>query len=178
MIFAGDIESTVSKEECAKLAELARGKLVLEVGSYLGRSTIAMASTAEVVHSVDWHIGDLHNQYRDSLKEFLKNLEEYKFRHKVRVHIGASEELAAVFASDFFEFIFLDSFHAEEAVKLDILNYYPKLRPGGFIAFHDYGMHPPEAKPPFGVTQAVDEFVDREALKIDVIGTLAVVGPK
>jgi len=43
----------VTFEECQMLQDHARGKMCLEIGSWFGRSTIAMAETAEKVYAVD-----------------------------------------------------------------------------------------------------------------------------
>ena len=51
------IPSALSKRECALLAHYARRRYVTEVGSLLGRSTIAMAETATHVVAIDRHCG-------------------------------------------------------------------------------------------------------------------------
>src|SRR4029077_15222095 len=52
-------------EECDLLADWARDKLILELGVYLGRSTVAMARTARHVVSVDHFQGSpLENWYK------------------------------------------------------------------------------------------------------------------
>ena len=53
-----DIATSMSEMELDKLADLAQGKRVLEIGARVGASTVAMARVAESVHSVDWHQGD------------------------------------------------------------------------------------------------------------------------
>jgi len=47
LLFAADVGSAVTKGQCRRLAALARGKTVLKLGSWLGRSTIALASTVD-----------------------------------------------------------------------------------------------------------------------------------
>jgi hypothetical protein len=54
-VFAGDVDSVVSEDECEELARLARIGVVFEIGSYYRRSTIGLTSTAAVVHSLDPH---------------------------------------------------------------------------------------------------------------------------
>lgn len=116
MIFAEDIESAVTRRECEALARYAEGARVLEVGSWYGRSTIALASSADRVYAVDWHYGDAHAGQRDTLQGFLANLERYGVRGKVIPVVGVVEDVAPLFASRVFDVVFLDAFHEEETV--------------------------------------------------------------
>lgn len=49
---------------------------------------------------------------------------------------GTSEESFHL-VPDEFDFIFVDGNHSRNSVMLDILNYEPKVVPGGFMLFHD-----------------------------------------
>src|SRR5262245_41847662 len=51
-------EGWLTAAEALYPSALARDRLVLELGSYKGRSTAALAQTALQVVSVDWHRGD------------------------------------------------------------------------------------------------------------------------
>jgi len=174
-MIALDVDSSVSQEECSHLALLAKGKTVLEVGSWLGRSTIAMASEAVRVHSVDWHKGDPHSGGQDTLVPFIRNLERHGVRDKVVIHAAKLEDVAPVFRAAAFDLVFLDAFHSRKAVEDDIAMIMPMLAPSGRLAFHDYGRAMAIGGIPFGVTEAVDAFVKREGAAIAVIQSLAVV---
>jgi hypothetical protein len=63
-----------------------------------------------------------------------------------------STSAARIFEDNSIDFCFIDADHAYEAVKEDLHSWYPKIRPGGLIAGHDYGGADP------GVKRAVDEF--------------------
>lgn len=174
-IFADEIPSAVSPDECSKLAELAHNRTVLEVGSWLGRSTVALASVAKAVHAVDWHKGDAHSgEGHDTLAEFTANLVRRGVRDKVVIHVGRNEEILPTLTPGMFDLVFVDSFHTREAVERDISLVRPLVAIGGTIAFHDYGIS--HGDPPFGVTQAVDAFCASLGIwKPEVTGTLAVV---
>ena len=176
LIFAEDVESGVSEEECRALAELAAERRVLEVGSWLGRSTIAMASRASIVHAVDWHRGDPHSSYCATLTTFRENLVRYDVLDRVVIHVGLNQDVLPAFAPGLFDLIFLDSFHERSAVERDISLLRPLLRKGGTIAFHDYGRTLSYAGIPFGVTEAVDAFLAKEDLTFRVMESLAIVG--
>jgi predicted O-methyltransferase YrrM len=174
-VFAQDIISAVTLEECQRLTDLARGSVVLEVGSWLGRSTVALASVARSLHAVDWHQGDHHAGFQNTLDAFLGNLTRYKMRDKLVIHLGKIEDVAPILNDGAFDVVFLDAFHSQEAVERDILLLKHKVKSGGALAFHDYGRERCYGGIPFGVTQAVDAFVKRAGLAMEVTGTLAVV---
>lgn len=167
VIYAADILSAVTQAECGRLAELAAGGIVLEMGAHLGRSTVALASTALRVHSIDWHRGDGHAGYNNTLQEFIRNLDRYGLRDKVVAHVGRFEDVIPVFRARQFDLIFLDGFHEEAQVLVDFDQAKGALRAGGAFAFHDYG------SPTFGVTAAVD----RLGLPIERTDNLAVIWP-
>lgn len=62
-----------------------------------------------------------------------------------------------------FDFLFIDAGHLYDDVKFDYLNYYPKVRPGGIIAFHD-------AFPRKGVAVEVHRFIDHIP-NINIVGS-------
>lgn len=177
-IFAADVESEMSYAECERLAMLARGATVLELGAYLGRSTIALASTAAVVHSVDPHKGG-PGHASDSLLRLLANLEVHGVREDVVIHVGLSTEVVPRFRAGSFDVVFIDAMHQRPDVDIDLALAVRCLRPGGWIAFHDYGVKGVEVEGTwhaFGVTEAVDEFTARARVgKPDVVRTLAAV---
>lgn len=166
--FAADIPSAVSIEECQKLGDLAKGKIVIELGSHFGRSTVALASMAARVHAVDWHRGDNHAGLNDSLDAFVANINRYRVRDKVVMHVGRFEDVLPLFKPASFDLAFIDGFHEREAVSKDLGMVTPLIKPDGVIAFHDYGL------PAFGVTGVLTEFASARGLKVDVTRTLAV----
>jgi predicted O-methyltransferase YrrM len=169
--------SAVTRDECARLAELAAGGRVLEFGSYLGRSTIALASTATTVHSIDPH-NDGPPGETDTLQRFLDNLRRYGMRDRVIVHIGVSTQIAPLF-QPVFDFAFIDAAHQRPYVDEDLLLAVGCLRPGGAVALHDYGASGAYGRSgnwePFGVKDAADEFADRAGVELTVTDTTAVV---
>lgn len=167
--FARDVPSAVTQEECSKLSSLAKDKVVLELGSQFGRSTIALASTAKMVHSVDWHDGDPYSGYEESISKFLENIKKHGVREKIVMHVGSFQDVLATFKEGMFDFCFIDAFHEEESVVQDANRVLPLMKTSGLVAFHDYG------RPQFGVTKAVNAFADTRKAKIEIRGSLAMV---
>lgn len=175
---AKDVPSAVTFAECRRLGELARGKRVLELGSYFGRSTIALASTATLVHSVDLHPAeDLHGGFTSTVEPFLENLERYDVRHKVIVHVGFSQVILPELPAASFDLVFLDAQHQREEVEEDVQSILPLMRSGATLAFHDYGIPGVEHNgrwDSFGVTEVVDNLARERGGSLEVVGTLAV----
>ena len=157
------IPTSMSAAEVARLAELATGRRVLEVGSWLGHSTVAMARTAAVVHAVDWHRGDPQAGWDETLHGFYDNLTLHDVRDSVVLHVGRAETVLPLFRTRSFSFAFHDAYHETEAVAADLHEIGRLVERGGLIAVHDYGL--------FGVREAVDAF----GPLVELTETLAVV---
>jgi predicted O-methyltransferase YrrM len=165
-----EIPTALTDDEKRCLAELARGAVVLEVGSQQGASTVAMAREAKVVHAVDWHRGDPAAGEGDTLLSYWRNLHVFGVRERVVTHIGDSALVLPSLRPGAFSGVFLDGCHEEEAVRRDLALAQPLVEPGGWFAFHDYGR--------FGVAPVVDEFVESSGLPMRLVDSIAVVGPR
>lgn len=178
--FPHDVDGWLTPTEGAALAALARGKQVLEIGSYCGRSTICLAQTADHVVSIDPHQGDGTPQPRDTYAEFQDNLQRWQLDKNVlsiRQDVG---DLAGPGPGDTrFDLVFIDGDHSQPAVERDIEFALAHLADGGLLAFHDYRTKPGEHDGRWdpGVTQAVNDFVHAGATIVDRQGTIAVCKP-
>lgn len=158
-----DIPALCSAEQGALLQKYAVNKTVLELGSYMGFSTICMARTATIVYSVDTHRGDEHLGRHDTFQYFLGHLQRYKVIDKVALLVGYTYDILPRLTPGMFDMAFVDATHSYEAVSRDIEMTIPLLKPGGLIAFHDYQEKAPHT---VGVTQAVDENIAAGNFKI------------
>lgn len=78
--------------------------------------------------------------------------------------LRATSEEAAKLVPDGLDFVYIDANHAYEHVKWDIALWWPKVRPGGMLAGHDYDPVAHE-----GVVQAVDEFAATAGVQVWVV---------
>lgn len=165
MIFPHDVEGWLTEEEGRALAEFVRGKTVLEIGAYCGRSTICMAQTAKFVESLDTWDGRGTPNPKRTLIEWGRNLDRYDIKNAKPQTSRSSCKMA--------DRVFIDAAHDLKSVREDILFACSKLTPNGLIAFHDYnrrGSNP-------GVFVAVNEFIRAGAKLLKTVGTIALVEP-
>lgn len=135
-LFPDDVRGWLTPQEGRALHRLARGRRVLEMGSYCGRSTICLAQSAREVVAVDtFQATGLGGQ--DTMTEMTANLDRYRVRHNVRVHRGRFAEVLPTLQARF-DLIFIDGSHDADSVRQDIDLALPLLHPQGVLAFHDY----------------------------------------
>lgn len=125
-------------KEAAVLSDLASGLTVLELGAYMGRSTVALAASASLVVSVDRHQGVVgHNATgRDSLPEYLAHVRDLP---NVVVVIGGFDLIVPLLGRHF-DLVFVDGDHDASSVASDALHARNHVRPGGWVCFHDWDM--------------------------------------
>lgn len=142
--YPADVPGWLTEAEARRLAELAAGLLVLEVGSYHGRSTVALAQTAARVHAVDTHRGDRDCGWGWTLPALQGNLGRYGLAHKVVVHLGESADVLPVLAPGAFGLALIDGAHDFESVRRDVRLAWRLLALEGHLCCHDW--HEPEVR--------------------------------
>ncbi len=139
--FPDDVRGWLTLAEATSLASLTRQKRVLELGSYCGRSTVAMAQNAAMVTAVDWFRGDAFTGECGegwTLPEFTANLTRYGVTDRVEVRVGRIEDVGPTLVADY-DVVFVDSSHDVAAVTRDLRIALNQLRPeGGILALHDW----------------------------------------
>lgn len=173
-----EIPGWLTEAEGRKLAEMAEGKRVLEIGCYEGRSTICMAQTARHVDTVDPFDGRGTTDERDTLDCFRYNLEHYELTGMVKVHVGTTEDVAPLLKPGY-DLVFIDGDHSHEAVRRDIKAAVSLLAPGGLLAFHDYRRTRGDVDGRWdpGVSDCVNDLLNGGGSLISLTDTLAIVRP-
>lgn len=129
---------------------------ILEIGSYIGESTMQFAKRFNMVVSIDPFIDDYDMDdpachcwpFNMVYERFLHNTMSYPNIKSLRLK---SDEAFTILRNYQWDMLYIDGLHTYEGVKADIENYRPLIKPGGFIAGHDY------IENAFGVKKAVDE---------------------
>jgi len=131
---------------------------MIEIGSYLGDSTLVFSEHFSSVLAIDpftedYDLDDDTCNYAplsEVYDEFIKRTKDNPRIHLIRKTSDEAVEAIKKAAIGIdprnleeenlraFDFIYIDGMHTYEQVKKDIQNYLPLLKKGGFIGGHDY----------------------------------------
>jgi predicted O-methyltransferase YrrM len=144
-----------SYNELAYLYDICVDKNVLELGSMVGMSSYVIASVAKSLSCVDvWsdtqdHLSHDQEQAKvyasllpglpNMFESFNKNCKEFIESDKIKMYKGNTHDLVNEFLDNNFDVVFIDADHSYQGVSIDFSLYYSKVKPDGFIVFHDYG---------------------------------------
>lgn len=146
----------------------------LEVGSYEGRSATWMLDNvlthpSSTLTSVDNCAGVTYQ--RRSGMQMTDHIES-TFRYNIELTGRSSQVIRLIQDSrlalpdltrEDYDFVYIDGNHEYEYVVADCANGLALVRPGGLIAFDDYGNEH------LGVRQAVDEFLDTRRSTVEIV---------
>jgi tetratricopeptide (TPR) repeat protein len=128
------------------------GARFVEVGSWLGKSTVYLARQIAAsgkgisLTAVDTFRGSPGEEQQQKVVAahggsvrgaFEANLRRYGVLGRVAVLEAPSVAAAASFPDGTLDFVFIDADHAYESARADLLAWLPKVRPGGVLAGHD-----------------------------------------
>lgn len=136
-------------------------KTMIEIGSFIGESTIIFANYFKHVNAIDPFkpnydpLDPTSNFNFDDVYEEFKNRIEPK-KEKVTIHRMLSDDAVKLLNKNKYDFIYIDGLHTYDGVKNDIINYLPLVKKGGVIGGHDFGT---SHKHLTGVTEAVKEML-------------------
>jgi len=135
--------------------------LVVEIGSWKGKSTIWLAKGSKAgkgakVVAIDPHTGSPEHGKVNTLQEFRRNIKGAGVEAMVRPIVKTSEGAAKGFKGKI-GLLFIDGNHDYEFVKNDLKLWWDKVKPGGYLCGHDYDL--------YDVSKAVVEFSNNKKLK-------------
>ena len=151
--FYQDIYGWFSYEHIYKgiVEQLDDNSLIVEIGSFKGKSAAFMA--VEIANSgkkIKFDCVDpmkLLGHYADSAKEHPEVYEGYdaaSFHQRLitvrgyyNLHAMTSDDAVNLYEDKSIDFLMIDGDHSYEAVKKDVINWIPKIRPGGLIMGDD-----------------------------------------
>lgn len=134
-------------------------KTMVEIGSFVGESTVLFAQSFKKVIAIDPFLADYDEADPTSyLFEFKNVYDTYLDRtspySNIQTLTMTSDAAADILNEDKFDFVYIDGLHTYNGVKTDIINYLPKVKDGGVIGGHDYTNQVPHL---IGVYNAVNE---------------------
>ena len=141
---ADDVEGWLSEAQGRALFDAAAAAtgagIIVEIGSWKGRSTTWLAAGARLagqrVYAIDPHRGSREDPTADTLKEFRDNLARNGLTDAVEAMVMTSEEAAARIPRPI-ELLFIDGDHSYEGVRRDAELWLPRVMEGGTVMFHD-----------------------------------------
>ena len=141
---ACDVEGWLSDAQGRALFDAAAaatgGGVIVEIGSWKGRSTTWLASGARLagqrVYAIDPPRASREDPAVETLNDFLDNLARNGLADVVEPIVMTSEQAAAHIAGPI-ELLFIDGDHSYEAVRRDAELWLPRLMDGGTVMFHD-----------------------------------------
>jgi hypothetical protein len=161
----------LTREQLLEL--LPKGGEVAEIGVAEGEfsEVILAACQPRKLHLIDpWEFQDRQDyvvdpnnvdqnsndaRYKNILQKFAPEIAS----GQVEVHRKFSQDAAADFKNEQFDWIYIDAMHTYEAVTQDLESFMPKVKSHGLILGHDYADHINSRKMNFGVVPAVNDFV-------------------
>lgn len=149
MFFKDLTDNSVSKEEEKLLRALAKkctGKgVIVEIGSWKGKSTIQLGKGSKAgnkvrVYAVDPHTGSFEHKAAygkiSTVEEFKKNIKNAKVDDVITPIVKTSDDASKDFDRPV-ELVFIDGCHDYESVKQDFELWFPKVISKGTVALHD-----------------------------------------
>jgi predicted O-methyltransferase YrrM len=117
---------------------------IIEIGSYIGESTMIFADRFKEVVSVDPYINDYDlADAACSFAPFDKVYEQFVRNTLLIPNIKSiretSENAFSILKDQQWDMVYIDGLHTLEGVSYDIEHYKTIIKPGGFVCGHDYG---------------------------------------
>ena len=138
-------------------------KNMIEIGSFVGESTILFAQSFKEVIAIDPFLPNYDDKdptsrlfdFENVYDTYMKRISPFKNIATIK---ATSDEALKYFKDIKFDFIYIDGLHTYDGVKTDIINYLPLVKKGGVIGGHDYTN---QHKHLVGVYNAVNEMFDK-----------------
>jgi predicted O-methyltransferase YrrM len=134
-------------------------KTMIEIGSFVGESTVLFAQSFKKVIAIDPFLADYDPADPTSYLFEFKNVKEtYLDRisdhQNIETIVSTSNDALDHLKGLKYDFVYIDGLHTYDGVKTDITNYLPLVKKGGVIGGHDYTDKIPHL---VGVYRAVNE---------------------
>lgn len=179
LTYISALDGWLSMHEGFFLYETARrikGKgSIVEIGSWMGKSTICLAAGSKISHgskvtAIDPHKGEYTKNNKigkksPTYKKFQKNVSEVSLLSYINPIIATSQKAAKNWKKPI-KFLFIDGLHDYKNTHLDYSLWSPFVQNDGIIAFHDaFCGH-------VGPERVVKEILHKDWKSIGVVGSV------
>lgn len=149
-------DGLITEMEAKYLEEMAglmpNDSLIVEVGAYKGRSTVALGRGAiksqSMVVSIDWGEGSLedgwtqHQFMLDYQDEYLANLKSYGVDRQVSPIFMDSRQVVKLWKFGLINMLWIDGTHKESHLVEELHGFRRWLTEPGLVLLHDWGTFP------------------------------------
>ncbi len=160
-----DLETTGTSPKDDRIVQICCIKL-LENGENIVKKTLVNPGVPIPAQATECHgitgDGNYPQEWHD--KNFTAAMNRVsEFGERVKVLRGLSAQMAQWIPNNSIALVYVDADHSKKGCSSDIDVWYPKLKPGGVMAFHDYERND------YGVKEAVNEFAAEHGLEVHFI---------
>lgn len=171
LVYYENIEGWLTQSEASGLFEIAsllpKNSVVVEIGSWKGKSTwcIAQGLKKGIINCIDpfnasgeegsKEIYEMTKGDKSLLEQFEANLANIPSSVQIKTLNGYSNEFVGNVKN--IDFLFIDGNHSIESCKFDFENFEKDIKPGGYLALHDYDASRPE----LGPTWVIDNLIKK-----------------
>ena len=113
-----------------------QGKMI-EIGTYAGESAAMFASSGKFI-SIDTIDPYYWSGSYEVEMQYKVNTRHWDY---IKLHKHYSQDIHDRFSNNQYDFVYIDGDHSGESVARDIEQYFPKVKPGGYIGGHDYNKY-------------------------------------
>jgi hypothetical protein len=157
------------------------GDVCVEVGVWKGEfSEKILEKNPKMLHLIDPWVSQKVIQRCYSISqnkmEDIFNEVDRVFGNLPNVQIHRFRSNLVAFDEGELDWVYIDADHSYKAVLADLEHYYPFIKKGGYLCGDDYGLWADRPTSGFGSDggggpkPAVDEFVEKSDLKVDIYG--------
>ena len=147
-------------DEAAYIFELVRSMdapRVVEIGRFKGGTSFLFAAAGAELLSIDF---DLEGEAQRA-PDLIEALKQFGLRDRVRLVVADSRAYPA--PPDTVDIVFVDGDHSYDGVTADFAHWWPALRTGGHMVFHDADRRYPWIE---GVADAIEEIAARSDVEL------------
>lgn len=138
-----DQESTKGLLDLIKELGDNSNKTMIEIGSFVGESTVLFAQSFKEVIAIDPFLEGYDDldptsylfEFKNVYQTYLDRTGDYK---NIKTIVSTSNDAVSKLEGSKYDFVYIDGLHTYEGVKTDITNYLPLVKEGGVIGGHDY----------------------------------------
>ena len=113
------------------------------------------------------NIDQMH--FEERFEKVQEKFSGYISSEVVELHRTYSPEAAKLFPDSYFDYIYVDGMHTEEAVYADLVAFDQKVKNDGLIIGHDYVASPLYRERGFGVVEAVNRFIKETGYEFSLL---------